>query len=302
MLSVDDVCEILSVELLGIVPDDEEIIDTTNRGEPSCSTRTAALRAIYDKIARRLEGELVPFTSFDRPRILRASDRRHESGVACTICSPHERDDTRGASSRRAAGTRDRRHVGQRRRRQDDDDRQPRHGARAARRARRAGRCRRRTAQSRHRARPREPRQASPARRARRQCDARRRARHRTSTRRRCVCWPPRRRAKKTTSTPRRCARSSHRLRERFDYVLIDCPAGIELGFKNAVAGADEAIVVCTPEVSAVRDVDRVVGLLGNRVQAATRDQPPASAPRQERARCFRSRTSTRFCACRCSA
>jgi septum site-determining protein MinD len=54
------------------------------------------------------------------------------------------------------------------------------------------------------------------------------------------------------------------RLRERFDYVLIDCPAGIELGFKNAVAGAQEAIVVCTPEVSAVRDVDRVVGLLGN--------------------------------------
>jgi septum site-determining protein MinD len=54
-------------------------------------------------------------------------------------------------------------------------------------------------------------------------------------------------------------------LRERFEYVLIDSPAGIELGFKNAVAGADEAIVVCTPEVSAVRDVDRVVGLLGNR-------------------------------------
>jgi len=54
-------------------------------------------------------------------------------------------------------------------------------------------------------------------------------------------------------------------LRERFDYVLIDCPAGIEMGFRNAVAGAEEAIVVCTPEVSAVRDVDRVVGLLGNR-------------------------------------
>lgn len=52
---------------------------------------------------------------------------------------------------------------------------------------------------------------------------------------------------------------------ERFDYVLIDCPAGIEMGFKNAVAGAQEAIVVCTPEVSAVRDVDRVIGLLGNR-------------------------------------
>jgi septum site-determining protein MinD len=53
-------------------------------------------------------------------------------------------------------------------------------------------------------------------------------------------------------------------LRERFDYVLIDCPAGIEMGFTNAVVGAQEAIVVCTPEVSAVRDVDRVVGLLGN--------------------------------------
>jgi septum site-determining protein MinD len=56
-------------------------------------------------------------------------------------------------------------------------------------------------------------------------------------------------------------------LRERFDYVLIDCPAGIEKGFQNAVAGADEAIVVCTPEVSAVRDVDRVVGLLGTKFE-----------------------------------
>lgn len=55
------------------------------------------------------------------------------------------------------------------------------------------------------------------------------------------------------------------RLCEKFDYVLIDCPAGIEMGFTNAVVGADEAIVVCTPEVSAVRDVDRVVGLLGNK-------------------------------------
>jgi septum site-determining protein MinD len=53
-------------------------------------------------------------------------------------------------------------------------------------------------------------------------------------------------------------------LRERFDYVLIDCPAGIEMGFRNAVAGAQHAIIVCTPEVSAVRDADRVVGLLPN--------------------------------------
>jgi septum site-determining protein MinD len=55
------------------------------------------------------------------------------------------------------------------------------------------------------------------------------------------------------------------RLRERFDYVIIDCPAGIETGFQNAIVAADEAIIVCTPEVSAVRDADRVVGLLGDR-------------------------------------
>jgi septum site-determining protein MinD len=54
-------------------------------------------------------------------------------------------------------------------------------------------------------------------------------------------------------------------LRDQFDYVLIDCPAGIEKGFTNAIVGADEAIIVCTPEVAAVRDADRVVGLLGNR-------------------------------------
>ena len=53
-------------------------------------------------------------------------------------------------------------------------------------------------------------------------------------------------------------------LRERFEYVLIDCPAGIETGFRNAIAGAQHAIIVCTPEVSAVRDADRVVGLLPN--------------------------------------
>jgi septum site-determining protein MinD len=52
-----------------------------------------------------------------------------------------------------------------------------------------------------------------------------------------------------------------------FDYVLIDCPAGIESGFQNAIAGAKEAIVVTTPEISAVRDADRVVGLLeANRI------------------------------------
>ncbi|MBC7765178.1 MAG: septum site-determining protein MinD [Hyphomonadaceae bacterium] len=51
-------------------------------------------------------------------------------------------------------------------------------------------------------------------------------------------------------------------LKKEFDYVIIDCPAGIEQGFKNAIAGADRAIVVTTPEISAVRDADRIIGLL----------------------------------------
>lgn len=51
-------------------------------------------------------------------------------------------------------------------------------------------------------------------------------------------------------------------LKSEYDYILVDCPAGIEQGFKNAIAGAERAIVVTTPEVSAVRDADRIVGLL----------------------------------------
>lgn len=47
-----------------------------------------------------------------------------------------------------------------------------------------------------------------------------------------------------------------------FDYVIVDCPAGIEQGFKNAIAGADRAVIVVTPDISAVRDADRVIGLL----------------------------------------
>lgn len=51
-------------------------------------------------------------------------------------------------------------------------------------------------------------------------------------------------------------------LRNECEYVLIDSPAGIERGFKNAIAGADRVIVVTNPEVSAVRDADRVIGIL----------------------------------------
>ena len=70
MLSVDDVCEILSIELLGIVPDDEDVIDATNRGQPLVLTPDAKLAAIYAKIARRLEGEIVPFTALAGPSFL----------------------------------------------------------------------------------------------------------------------------------------------------------------------------------------------------------------------------------------
>ena len=52
------------------------------------------------------------------------------------------------------------------------------------------------------------------------------------------------------------------KLKEEFDYIIIDCPAGIEQGFKNAIAGANRAIVVTTAEISAIRDADRIIGLL----------------------------------------
>ena len=66
----------------------------------------------------------------------------------------------------------------------------------------------------------------------------------------------------KDAVTPEQMVELINELREEFDYILLDCPAGIEQGFKNAVAGADRALVVTTPEVSAIRDADRIVGLL----------------------------------------
>lgn len=66
----------------------------------------------------------------------------------------------------------------------------------------------------------------------------------------------------KTAVQPEQMKKLIEELKQDFDYVLIDCPAGIEQGYKNAVAGANRAIVVTTPEVSAVRDADRIIGLL----------------------------------------
>lgn len=66
----------------------------------------------------------------------------------------------------------------------------------------------------------------------------------------------------KTAVNPEQMKKLTEALKEEFDYILLDCPAGIEQGFLNAIAGATRAILVTTPEVSAIRDADRVIGLL----------------------------------------
>lgn len=66
----------------------------------------------------------------------------------------------------------------------------------------------------------------------------------------------------KTAVTPEQMKQLTEILKEEFDYVILDCPAGIEQGFMNAIAGASRALIVTTPEVSAIRDADRIIGLL----------------------------------------
>ncbi|MFF2910855.1 septum site-determining protein MinD [Paenibacillus sp. NPDC057934] len=66
----------------------------------------------------------------------------------------------------------------------------------------------------------------------------------------------------KTSVTPEQVRDIILELKKEYEYVLIDCPAGIEHGFRNAIAGADKSIVVTTPEHAAVRDADRIIGLL----------------------------------------
>jgi septum site-determining protein MinD len=66
----------------------------------------------------------------------------------------------------------------------------------------------------------------------------------------------------KTAVSPADMIQLTDQLRQEMDFILIDSPAGIERGFRNAVAPADEVLIVTNPEVSAVRDADRVIGLL----------------------------------------
>ncbi len=66
----------------------------------------------------------------------------------------------------------------------------------------------------------------------------------------------------KSAVTPSDMVRLCEELRPEFDWILIDSPAGIERGFRNAIAPADIAVVITNPEVSAVRDADRIIGLI----------------------------------------
>lgn len=66
----------------------------------------------------------------------------------------------------------------------------------------------------------------------------------------------------KTSVNPEQMVKMIQALKEQFDYIILDCPAGIEQGFQNAIAGADRALVITTPEVSAIRDADRIIGIL----------------------------------------
>ena len=90
----------------------------------------------------------------------------------------------------------------------------------------------------------------------------------------------------KSAVNPRQMAQICEAMRPRYDFILVDSPAGIEQGFHNAISGADRVIVVTTPELSAVRDADRIIGLL----EAADKQQPslivnrikPSMVKRQE--------------------
>ncbi len=71
-------------------------------------------------------------------------------------------------------------------------------------------------------------------------------------------------RNRKDDIKPEQMQEICEKLKEKYDFVLVDSPAGIEQGFHNAAAGADEAIIITTPDVSAIRDADRIIGLLDN--------------------------------------
>ena len=76
------------------------------------------------------------------------------------------------------------------------------------------------------------------------------------------VLLPAAQNRNKEAMSPEQMKQLVEELTKTYDYIIIDSPAGIEMGFKNAIAPAREALIVTTPEIAAVRDADRVVGLL----------------------------------------
>lgn len=76
------------------------------------------------------------------------------------------------------------------------------------------------------------------------------------------VLLPAAQTREKDAVKPEQMLKLMNQLKQEYDYVILDSPAGIEHGFKNAIAGADLALVVTTPEIAAVRDADRIIGLL----------------------------------------
>jgi septum site-determining protein MinD len=76
------------------------------------------------------------------------------------------------------------------------------------------------------------------------------------------VLLPAAQNRNKESVTPEQMKKIVAALAKAYDYILVDCPAGIEMGFRNAISAAQEALIVTTPEIAAVRDADRVIGLL----------------------------------------
>ena len=67
---------------------------------------------------------------------------------------------------------------------------------------------------------------------------------------------------RKEDVSPEQMAALTGELKRQYDYVILDCPAGAEQGFYNAIAGAERAVIVTTPDIAAVRDADRIFGIL----------------------------------------